>query len=140
MRCDDSRIYDIRDNSLICMAIRKTIKGEIKVIKKIINLTPHKITCFDQKGNITREFESEGNARVEQHTIHRGIECGVQISETGFGEVQGLPEESIESGICYIVSMIVRTASPNRLDLLVPNDLVRDEEGRILGCKSLSIR
>jgi hypothetical protein len=57
-------------------------------------------------------------------------------------------EEAIESGYhnpikgiltdYYIVSFMVKSASPGRKDLLVPNELVRNEKGIIIGCKSFS--
>jgi hypothetical protein len=36
----------------------------------------------------------------------------------------------------YIVSVLVAQQHPNRLDLLVPHDLVR-KNGQIIGCKRL---
>ena len=39
----------------------------------------------------------------------------------------------------YIVSQLVKSALPNRSDLLVPAEMVRDEKGAILGCRSLGL-
>ena len=39
----------------------------------------------------------------------------------------------------YIVSQLVKSALPNRSDLLVPAEMVRDEKGAIIGCKSLGL-
>lgn len=39
----------------------------------------------------------------------------------------------------YIVSQIVKSALPTRKDLLVPAEVVRDENGNIVGCKSLGL-
>ena len=39
----------------------------------------------------------------------------------------------------YIVSQLVKNALFSRKDLLVPAEVVRDEQGVILGCKSLGI-
>lgn len=46
-------------------------------------------------------------------------------------DIQVIPE------VYYIVSQIVKSALPERHDLLVPAEVVRDEMGNILGCKSL---
>lgn len=40
----------------------------------------------------------------------------------------------------YIVSRMVANALPNRKDLLVPNELVRDDQGNIIGCRSFEVR
>lgn len=39
--------------------------------------------------------------------------------------------------IYYIVSQLVKSALPDREDLLVPAEVVRDEQGHIIGCRSL---
>ena len=80
----------------------------------IINLTPHEVTVF--VGEETIKFESRGIARVAQ--------CG---------KVEGLPQEQKEK--CFIVSSKVRAACPKRQDLLVPTDIVRSPEGKIIGCR-----
>ena len=40
-------------------------------------------------------------------------------------------------GVFYIVSQLVKNALPDRTDLLVPAEVVRDGNGNIIGCKSL---
>jgi hypothetical protein len=39
--------------------------------------------------------------------------------------------------VYYIVSAMVRAALPDRKDLLVPSQQVRDDAGRVVGCKTL---
>ena len=60
----------------------------------------------------------------------------IPISSSSYGEVVDLPAPQV--GVYYIVSRLVMSACPNRQDLLVPNDLVRDEAGRVIGCRSLA--
>lgn len=62
---------------------------------------------------------------------------GVKITTTQFGEPEGLPD--FEEGVFYITSQLVKSALPQRSDLLVPAEVVRDENGNIIGCKSLGI-
>ena len=54
-----------------------------------------------------------------------------------YGKVSNLPEP--KDGVLYIVSAAVRTALPERNDLASPAHLVRDEEGRIIGCLAFEI-
>jgi len=61
----------------------------------------------------------------------------IPLTETVFGEVEGLPE--YKKGTYYIVSSLVAQACPDRSDLLIVNETVRDEQGRICGCKSFSV-
>jgi hypothetical protein len=41
-------------------------------------------------------------------------------------------------GILIIVSRLVAEAAPERLDLVVPNDLIQDRNRRVVGCRSLA--
>ena len=40
-------------------------------------------------------------------------------------------------GVLFIVARTVAEACPDRSDLLFPDDLVRDEHGRVVGCRAL---
>lgn len=108
--------------------------------EKILNYTPHTVNLITEEGAIV-DFASVGVARCSQKTTPvttletEGYK--IPITTTTFGEVEGLPTESKE-GVFYIVSRLVMSACTHRKDLLVPNDMVRDEEGKIIGCKSLA--
>ena len=39
----------------------------------------------------------------------------------------------------FVRCVLVIAACPNRKDILAPNELIRDAEGKIVGCKSLSV-
>jgi hypothetical protein len=101
-----------------------------------INLTPHSITLVNNEGNIVMEIPSSGIARCESSRTKVFEIHGIGVNKTSFGEISGLPDPV--DGTMYIVSRIVAEAS-KRLDLLVPDETVRDAEGRIIGCKSLAI-
>jgi len=67
------------------------------------------------------------------------VDCdgvNIPVTTTVFGEIENLPEEKPET--IYIVSAIVAKCCTNRFDVFVPNGSVRDDNGRIIGCKSLS--
>lgn len=103
---------------------------------KIVNKTPHIINFVDENGETTKKISPDViSARVTSTSIIIGEIDGIQIEKTQFGEVEGLPEE--EEGVYYIVSRLVANAC-QRTDLLVPGQQVRDKEGKIIGCRSLS--
>lgn len=105
---------------------------------KFINLTPHDVNFIS--GNKTIIFKPEGLARVSMQPRLTALgyideDTPVEFFTNTYGEVEGLPEPQEDT--FYIVSALVMNASP-RKDLVVPNDTVRDEQGRIIGCKSFA--
>ena len=106
---------------------------------QLINMTPHPITIVDGENNIIKSIPFSGNQirlKVSTETLPETI-FGVPISKTIFGEPEGLPEYNKET--YYIVSQLVKSALPNRTDLLVPAEVVRDNNGNIIGCRSLGM-
>lgn len=133
---------------------------------KIKNLTPHPIHLVDENNNIIRTFESDGLVRLKTTTVDAGQIDGCKVTVTQFGLPEGLPEENISGGcnncsmlvvytdysggycgsnkciddsVYYVVSQLVKSALPSRKDLLVPAEVVRDEKGNIIGCRSFGI-
>lgn len=102
---------------------------------KILNYTPHNINLVDSNGNTIVTYESNGLSRVSVSQKLVGKINDFDLFETVYGEVEGLPKE--EEGTFYIVSSIV-LANSNRNDLIVSNDYLRSEDGRIIGCKSFT--
>ena len=105
--------------------------------KTIKNLTPHAITIVYGRGKIVRVIESSGSVRLASKTVSQGETDGIPLSKTVFGEPVGLPEFNCDT--LLIVSQLVKNAFPMRSDLVVPAEMVRDEKGAILGCKSLGL-
>jgi len=126
---------------------------------KIVNLTPHNVRIltgndiFPGKMNVYADFPSHGVARCRVESEHIDsfsccfdgevgnnaspmVGC-IPIRRIGYGEVEGLPEP--ETGVYYIVSRLVKQAVPDRTDCLVPDDMIRDEEGKILGCTGFAL-
>ena len=104
-------------------------------MKNIINFTPHNIEVINSDNEIIT-ITSSGSARCAQTSKIVNSISGISISETEFGEVSGLPEQKNDTML--IVSRLVMAACPDRADLLVPNQLQRDEGGNITHCLSLS--
>ena len=108
-------------------AIEKFIikkSGIVPRVKEVEN----KIDVFKTK--VTRESE------IEEDGYDNGWNLYIDIIEKSFMEVEGLPEP--KENTYYIVSALVAGAAKNRNDLLIPNDIVRDDQGRIIGCRSLA--
>ena len=100
---------------------------------KIVNLTPHDVTVagvvFPASGScarLTSRTETFGSVEVDGLSI--------PLTRTVFGEVCGLP--AAEDGTIYIVSALVAGQCKGRDDVF-PSESLRDEQGRIVGCKSL---
>ena len=105
---------------------------------KLKNFTPHNVVIvINDSTKIV--IPSDGIARVtETKTTAPSIDVDGVIIETfisAFGEVENLPPQ--EEGVMLIVSALVASAAKGRDDLLVPGELVRDDGGNIVGCKSL---
>lgn len=109
---------------------------------KIRNLTPHPINVITPHGKkITIQPDTElapprvsttSNATTPINID--GVEIPVSI--VGVGSLTGLPGE--RDGVAYIVSRMVAEAAPHRRDLLIPDGLVRDQQGRVIGCQGFA--
>lgn len=112
---------------------------------KVINMTPHAVRVFlDAEGVKVHTYMPSGKSiRLESETYKVGEIDGIPVTRTRYGNPiivsDGLSEELYfeAPGVYYIVSAMVANALPNRKDLLVPAEQVRDSEGKIIGCRSL---
>lgn len=103
----------------------------------ITNLTPHEITFIDNNLKIIQTIPQSGKvARCSVERKQAESIGSIPVNETVFGEVEGLPEE--KDGHIYIVSSLVAQACPERDDLYIPDETVRTNDGKILGCKALT--
>ncbi|UCE64952.1 MAG: hypothetical protein JSU85_08685 [Candidatus Zixiibacteriota bacterium] len=104
----------------------------------IINMTPHPVNIVDRDENIIITFpKSDLMIRLSQRTESAGEVNGIPLTKTVFGKAENLPP--FKKGRFFIVSQLVKSALPDRTDLLVPAEVVRDNEGNIVGCRSLGI-
>lgn len=103
----------------------------------MVNLTPHVVTFYGPDGTtILRTVPSSGVARAAQERETIGDINGIPVSRTSYGTVEGLPDPVPNT--IYIVSVLTAQAAPNRTDLYIVDDIVRDNAGRILGCRALA--
>lgn len=118
-------------------------KESIMETTNVINLTPHTINLVTEDGTQLLSLESQGVARVASTTEVVGyLQVGgvaVPQTHTTFGEVEGLPD--LTSGVGYVVSNMIISALAQqgirRNDLFTPGLQVRDDQGRVIGCRSL---
>jgi len=129
----------------------------------IINKTPHPVNIIG--GTTFPACPKNELIRLLSETVVDTPINGVPTSITIFGEPEGLPESGVFCPSCgqttsgrfwnrdwstcdhcdsdiletvyYIVSQLVKSACPGRDDLLVPAEVVRDNSGNIIGCRSL---
>lgn len=108
---------------------------------RLMNCTPHEITVVGEAGEVVLTLPPSGMvARCsvkKEHVATLGVgNHNIPVSWVTFGEVVDLPEPV--DGVIYVVSRIVAEARRDRDDLLIPDDLVRDAEGRVIGCRGFS--
>ena len=107
----------------------------------LINLTPHNINIIREDGRLILALPRSGRvARCDEEVEDLGtlMVDGVEIPiiRKSLGKVENLPEP--QARVFYIVSLAVAKAVPERDDLLVPGQAVRDEQGRIIGTSALA--
>ena len=102
----------------------------------LVNMTPHDLNIVQIDGSILTVAPSGFVPRCASSEVVDGtIGNLIQVTRQTLGEVEGLPESL--PATFYIVSRLVASAA-NRPDLLVPGPLVRDDQGKVVGCKGLS--
>lgn len=103
----------------------------------IINLTPHAINILSADNQPVVTIEPSGSlARLSTSRECIGTINGIPVNATIMGELTGLPDP--EPGVVYVVSLAAAKAVPDRDDVFVTDDAVRDEAGRIIGCRALA--
>jgi hypothetical protein len=115
--------------------IRQKRRGEMKTI---INLTPHPVTIIKPGGEGVTLRPDETPVRLEEEIESRNTINGIPVVHKGFSGGDDFPPE--RPGVVYIVSLPVAQvgARLGRTDFLVPDDLVRDELGNVIGCRRLA--
>ena len=105
---------------------------------RVVNVTPHTIDIVDADGEVIVSYPASGRvARCRMDFTASGdLLPGVSVGVMRYGCVDGLPTP--EPSVRFIVSTMVMLAAPDRDDLLVVADEVRDDAGRVVGCRSLA--
>lgn len=103
----------------------------------IINLTPHAINFLREDNSVLVTVEPSGTiARASQTREAVGEVNGIVVNQCSYGSVTGLPDP--QDGTIYLVSALTAQACPERSDVFITDDAVRDENGRIIGCRAIA--
>lgn len=106
----------------------------------LVNLTPHTVTFLGPDGQKVELLPSGAVARA---SLQRAQTAEVIFGGLAIPVYKVLPAGQAiippaVPGVQLVVSRLVAEACRDRDDLLVPDDLVRNEEGRVLGCRALA--
>ena len=110
----------------------------------LVNLTPHSLNIHNgdsvlilpPSGEVAR-VSTESTLVHSFVTIENGKPVTVNVYDTTYGDVMGLPPYRPTDNVVYVVSGMVNSAVPNRHDVCSPGELIRDEAGRPVGCRGL---
>lgn len=109
---------------------------------QLINLTPHPLTLIGQDGAVLLTQAPDGpmarcaEDRRELGAVTLQDGASVPLRSVGFGAVTGLPAP--RDGVLYVVSRATAEAATGRDDVVYPDEQVRDDDGRIIGCRALA--
>ena len=101
----------------------------------LLNATPHALNIVQSDGSTLTLKASGICPRCESNEIVDRAIGLIQVTRQTLGHVEGLPDPV--PGLYFIVSRLVASAT-KRDDLLVPGALLRDDQGKVIGCKGLS--
>lgn len=142
-RCLEISLAECRAGSFV---LRKKEEEITEKTFKVVNTTPHTVKVVGENG-VTAQYAPCGSTiRLKQETIAVGrLPDGTILTRTQYGEPVFVTPEgekplpAPKEGVWFIVSAMVKGALGNRADLLVPAEQVRDDQGRVIGCRSLGL-
>jgi len=109
---------------------------------KLVNLTPHALNLMPAgPDGPTVTIPPSGlvaRCAVDRVQVDTVTVDGVSIpvNKTQFGTVSDLPDPQPDT--IYVVSALVAQAVPDRADVYIVDDAVRDDQGRIIGARALA--
>ncbi len=105
---------------------------------KFVNLTPHDINLHKVDGSTITVTPSGKVTRCLEETTPIGHTNGISIIIKRFGDIVNLPDPKPDT--LFITSVIVAQEAwkRGRTDVFCPSDPVRDDKGKIVGCRSLA--
>jgi hypothetical protein len=106
---------------------------------EIVNLCPHDITLL--VGDQALVLSPAGLARCveEREELGEAVAGGIHVPlvRCRYRRVVGLPDPV--AGRVYVVSHLVAERCLDRYDLVVPDQLVRDDDGVIIAARALAL-
>lgn len=113
------------------------------MVHNLVNMTPHPVTVYEMDGMTpVVTVPSSGMVRVAE-TVRVCCEGEGEVAlvdiERDPNQIEGLPDYN-NNRYVIVSDLAYQAAKPlGRDDLLRPGPAVRDEAGRIVGCKGLAI-
>ncbi len=103
-----------------------------------VNLCPHDINLYTNDGQFIMRFprNSEAPRLVERREILGEI-AGIRLNHVQM-TLDGVNLPPHIPGTYYIVSRVLAEYA-RRSDFLSPDELIRDEQGRVIGCTSFAV-
>lgn len=104
----------------------------------LVNMTPREIVFADPESGaqIFSVPPSGTQALASSSEVPVGTLHGQSLMEVTFGAIQNLPEPA--PGVFYIVSAIAAAAAPDRTDLLLTSNPIRNDAGQIVASGALA--
>jgi hypothetical protein len=106
----------------------------------LANYTPHSVTILSDDGPLSIPVSGPPARVVQTRGDLEPIRVGAFDIAVGWSqigtEVINLPE--VRPGQLIIVARMVAEAAADRSDLVFPDDLVRNDNGAVVGCRRLS--
>jgi hypothetical protein len=90
------------------------------------------VTVPDPECSILESYWTKDKSAPWNGTVEIPVE-----RTTRTPELTGIPHTPAE-GVFYIVSRTVAEAFPHRRDLLIPSRTIRDQQGRVIGCRAFA--
>jgi len=112
------------------------------MLQHLINLTPHSIKCYLEEKEVVVPPSGQV-ARVSENRTTEESLFGIPVVSIKYSEVEGIDFTSFSSDCSFLVSMLVGPRLANIFPGRVygpdtsPKGAVRDEAGKIVGCKGL---
>ena len=106
-------------------------------MKTIKNLCRHPLIVMPEDGIIVRLPAADNSASVdlEDHVID--TVDGIEITKRKATRFHNLPDP--EPGVYFVVSRIVADHCREREDLVVPLNLIKDADRKIVGCRNFGV-
>ena len=103
---------------------------------RLRNLTPHRLRVLAENDNVLLDLPAPATpARIAQTVTGEALIDGAPVRTIAYAAPHALPEA--QPNIYLVVSRVV-ASEVRRADLLFPDEEVRDEHGRIVGCRALA--
>jgi hypothetical protein len=143
LNCNPNETWVENNEVHLCTDVGLNGKQFVEVYPTIVNLTPHPINLYWDNGSGYKEegetIPSSGFARAKQTSKTTGSLNGYPVKKVEFGGSEGMPAPI--PGVNFVVSEITARAlkaEGRTEDIFIVTDLVRDENGRIIGCESFA--